>query len=75
MTGFYVLYVVIVFGSECVLPHLNNPRDKINLLVSMTRRLFVFASGGCCEESPDSPANQEVRNSNHANVYLYRRVC
>ena len=26
----------------------------------MTRKLFVFASGGCCEESPDSPANQEV---------------
>ena len=54
------IYTIYIIDSECVLPHLTDPVDKINMLVSMTRKLFVFASGGCCEESPDSPANQEV---------------
>ena len=26
----------------------------------MTRKLFSFATGECCEESADSPAYQEV---------------
>ncbi|XP_067931459.1 DNA-directed RNA polymerase I subunit RPA2-like [Watersipora subatra] len=51
--------------GECVLPHLTEATDKINLLVSMTRKLFVFATGGCCEDNPDSPANQELLLPGH----------
>ena len=68
------VYLIYLFDSECVLPHLTDPVDKINMLVSMTRKLFVFASGGCCEESPDSPANQEVSlELKHDVSYIFTR--
>lgn len=36
----------------------------------MTRKLFAFAKGECCAESPDNPAFQEVLVGGH----LYQLV-
>ncbi|XP_064401799.1 DNA-directed RNA polymerase I subunit RPA2-like isoform X3 [Halichondria panicea] len=54
--------------KELVLVHLDKDVDKFNMLVLMTHKLFALASGKCCPESSDSPANQEVLLGGH--LYL-----
>ncbi|PWN40687.1 beta and beta-prime subunits of DNA dependent RNA-polymerase [Ceraceosorus guamensis] len=51
-------------GSELikrmVLPHLDTPRDKYNMLIFMMRKLYSLVAGDCCPDNPDSPQHQEI---------------
>ncbi|KAJ3223931.1 hypothetical protein HK099_000527 [Clydaea vesicula] len=47
--------------KEVVLVHLNNNRDKFELLMS----LYALSAGECAEDNPDSPQHQEILLGGH----------
>ena len=51
-----------------ILVHLENYRDRFNLLGFMIRKLFALVSGDCMADNPDSPMNHDVLLSGH--LYL-----
>jgi DNA-directed RNA polymerase I subunit RPA2 len=50
-----------------ILVHLNKDDNegKFNLLILMLRKLYMFASGSCCSDNPDSAMNQELLLPGH----------
>jgi len=50
-----------------ILVHLNKEdhEGKFNLLLLMLRKLYMFASGACCFDNPDSAMNQELLLPGH----------
>ncbi|KAK0529859.1 hypothetical protein OC842_004106 [Tilletia horrida] len=46
--------------QRLVLVHLDQPRDKFNLLIFMMRKLYALVRGECCVDNPDSPQHQEI---------------
>ena len=46
--------------KKIVLVHLNDNRDKFNLLVYMVQKLYALVAGECAPDNPDSPQHQEV---------------
>ncbi|XP_033111134.1 DNA-directed RNA polymerase I subunit RPA2-like [Anneissia japonica] len=53
---------------HCICVHAATDQDKFNSLIFMARKLYAFAKGECCQESTDSPMNQEVLLAGH--LYL-----
>lgn len=51
--------------NESIAVHLRTKMDKFNLLVFMTRKLFVFVQGECAQENPDNPMFHEASQSGH----------
>ncbi|KAL8613329.1 hypothetical protein ACOMHN_052569 [Nucella lapillus] len=58
--------------KQCICVHLQNNRDKFNMMIYMTRKLLAFAQGQCCEESADNPMNQELLLSGHLMLMMLR---
>ncbi|ORY01079.1 beta and beta-prime subunits of DNA dependent RNA-polymerase [Basidiobolus meristosporus CBS 931.73] len=54
--------------KKIVLVHLEDNRDKFNLLVFMIQKLYALVSGACCADNPDSPQHQEILLGGH--LYL-----
>ncbi|KAG0233969.1 DNA-directed RNA polymerase I subunit rpa2 [Actinomortierella wolfii] len=50
---------------KIVLVHLNNNRDKFNLLIFMIRKVYALVAGECAPDNPDSPQHQEVLLGGH----------
>lgn len=46
--------------KSCVLIHLKNDEDKLNMLIFMTQKLFVFSQDKCKVEGVDAVMMQEV---------------
>lgn len=46
--------------ERCILIHLNSAKDKFNLLVFMTKKLFSFAQDKCKVEGADAVMMQEL---------------
>lgn len=46
--------------QRCILIHLNNAKDKFNLLVFMTKKLFSFSQDKCKVEGADAVMMQEL---------------
>ncbi|KAI3633602.1 hypothetical protein MIR68_008549 [Amoeboaphelidium protococcarum] len=46
--------------QKVVFVHLQDNRDKFNLLIYMIQKLYAVVSGDACPDSPDSPQHQEV---------------
>jgi DNA-directed RNA polymerase I subunit RPA2 len=51
--------------KKLIFVHLNDDRDKFNLLVFMIRKLYSLVSGECCADNPDAPQHQEVLLGGH----------
>ncbi|KAJ4472934.1 DNA-directed RNA polymerase I polypeptide 2 [Lentinula edodes] len=45
---------------KLILVHIENPRQKYQLLLFMLRKLYSLVNGTCCADNPDSPQHQEV---------------
>ncbi|XP_011302385.1 DNA-directed RNA polymerase I subunit RPA2 [Fopius arisanus] len=54
--------------QRCVVIHLNDPKDKFNLLIYMTKKLFSLANGNCAVEGADAVMMQECLLGGH--LYL-----
>ncbi|KAJ1675227.1 hypothetical protein EV182_001684, partial [Spiromyces aspiralis] len=54
--------------NKFVMVHLNDHRDKYNMLVYMIRKLYATVNGDCQVENPDSMQCQEVYMPGH--IYL-----
>ncbi|KAF9362760.1 DNA-directed RNA polymerase I subunit rpa2 [Mortierella sp. NVP85] len=50
---------------KIVLVHLNNNRDKFNLMIFMIRKVYALVAGECAPDNPDSPQHQEVLLGGH----------
>nr|XP_042900006.1 DNA-directed RNA polymerase I subunit RPA2 isoform X2 [Parasteatoda tepidariorum] len=50
---------------NCILVHLQNDKEKFDLLVFMVQKLFALVKNECALESPDNPMNQEVLLPGH----------
>ncbi|GAB6027162.1 DNA-directed RNA polymerase I subunit RPA2 [Chamberlinius hualienensis] len=61
-----------LFLKECICVHLNNNRDKFNLLIHMTRKLLAFANKECAMESADNLMNHEVLLAGHLYIMLLK---
>ncbi|KIY42894.1 beta and beta-prime subunits of DNA dependent RNA-polymerase [Fistulina hepatica ATCC 64428] len=46
--------------NKVVLVHLQEAREKYQMLLFMLLKLYTLVSGACCADSPDSPQHQEV---------------
>lgn len=53
------------FLKKVVLVHLDNNRDKFNLLLFMIRKLYILVSGDCAPDNPDSIQFQEILLGGH----------
>lgn len=40
--------------------HLEQPLDKLNLLLAMLQKLYALASGQCSEDNPDALTHHEI---------------
>ncbi|KAL0092040.1 hypothetical protein J3Q64DRAFT_1674279 [Phycomyces blakesleeanus] len=61
--------------KKIVLVHLDNNRDKFNLLIFMIRKLYSLVSGECCQDNPDAPQHQEVLLGGHLfNMILKEKI-
>ena len=40
--------------------HLDQPLDKLNLLLAMLQKLYALVSGQCCEDNPDALTHHEI---------------
>ncbi|KAK0089132.1 hypothetical protein PV325_008989 [Microctonus aethiopoides] len=54
--------------EKCIVIHLDNPKDKFNLLIFMTRKLFSLANRKCAIEGADGVMMQECLLGGH--LYL-----
>ncbi|XP_015126829.1 DNA-directed RNA polymerase I subunit RPA2 [Diachasma alloeum] len=54
--------------QRCVVIHLDDPRDKFNLLIYMTKKLFSLANDKCAVEGADAVMMQECLLGGH--LYL-----
>ena len=54
--------------DQCICIHLHSNRDKFNILVYMTQKLFAYAKNECATESADNPMFQEALLGGH--LYL-----
>ncbi|ORX84247.1 beta and beta-prime subunits of DNA dependent RNA-polymerase [Anaeromyces robustus] len=48
------------FLKRVILVHLNDDREKFNILIFMLQKLYALVAGKCVPDNPDSPMNQEV---------------
>ncbi|KAI9139918.1 hypothetical protein BKA69DRAFT_1030032 [Paraphysoderma sedebokerense] len=48
------------FLRKLILPHLQDKRDKFNMLIFMIQKLYAFVSGECCADNIDATHNHEV---------------
>jgi DNA-directed RNA polymerase I subunit RPA2 len=51
--------------KKLIFVHLDNNRDKFNLLAFMIRKLYALVSGECVADNPDAPQHQEVLLGGH----------
>ncbi|KAJ3289897.1 hypothetical protein HK104_007149 [Borealophlyctis nickersoniae] len=56
------------FLKRVVLVHLENPREKAEMLVFMMQKLYALVAGTITDDNPDSPQLQEVLLGGH--LYL-----
>ncbi|KAI8099126.1 uncharacterized protein BX664DRAFT_289066 [Halteromyces radiatus] len=60
---------------KIILVHLNDNRDKFNLLTYMIQKLYALVSGACCADNPDAPQHQEVLLGGHLyNMIIKEKV-
>ena len=45
---------------EYIFLHLDQPLDKLNLLLAMLQKLYALAGGQCSEDNPDALTHHEV---------------
>ncbi|KAJ1950137.1 hypothetical protein FBU59_000821 [Linderina macrospora] len=54
--------------KNVIMVHLNDDRDKFNMLAHMVRKMYALVSGECQEDNPDTQQLQEVYMPGH--IYL-----
>ncbi|KAJ3188155.1 hypothetical protein HDU85_005304 [Gaertneriomyces sp. JEL0708] len=54
--------------KRVVLVHLDDPREKFNMLIFMMQKLYALVAGECAADNPDSPQCQELLLPGH--LYL-----
>jgi DNA-directed RNA polymerase I subunit RPA2 len=53
------------FLKRVILVHLDDPKDKADLLIVMVQKLYSLVAGECCADNPDSTQQQEVLLPGH----------
>ncbi|KAI8819166.1 uncharacterized protein EV422DRAFT_588918 [Fimicolochytrium jonesii] len=56
------------FLRRVVLVHLDDPREKFDMLIFMMQKLYALVAGDCAGDNPDSPQHQEILLPGH--LYL-----
>ncbi|KAJ3090585.1 hypothetical protein HK102_003291 [Quaeritorhiza haematococci] len=60
------------FLRKVVLVHLEEDRDKFNLLIFMIQKLYALVAGDCAPDNPDSPQHQEIYLGGHLIVGILK---
>eukprot|EP01134_Creolimax_fragrantissima_P002099 CFRG2099T1 len=61
--------------ERLVFVHLENPRDKFNLMVAAIQKLYRLVSGECKVDNPDAPSMQEVMLPGHLyNMFIKEKL-
>jgi DNA-directed RNA polymerase I subunit RPA2 len=53
------------FLKRVILVHLDDTREKSDLLVCMVQKLYALVAGDCCPDNPDSTQQQEILLPGH----------
>lgn len=56
------------FLKRVVLVHLDDAREKFDMLIFMMQKLYALVAGDCAADNPDSPQHQEILLPGH--LYL-----
>ncbi|KNC77992.1 hypothetical protein SARC_09558, partial [Sphaeroforma arctica JP610] len=61
--------------DRLVFVHLEDPRDKFNLMVAAIQKMYSLVSGECQVDNPDAPSMQEVMLPGHfVNMFVKEKM-